>query len=117
MAKLHKGDTVGLISCGDGLSNESKAFIDEIEEVLKDMGLKVKYAKTVYRTKRAFDKIKGIILGCFTEMEEKNHVPDVLELIKEVLGDRNIPIVKTSEIGHCTDSKCIIIGEEISLKI
>lgn len=286
MAKLHKGDTVGLISCGDGLSNESKAFIDEIEEVLKDMGLNIKYAKTVYRTKGpfagkakeranelmklfeddnikaifdvsggasanevlgyldyeiikknnkpyfgmsglsvllnalyscagiktyhytaanliddcdedqiemfketffrgkdnlhrfdfqwiqgsemsgiviggniqaiskiagtkympdfqdkillieslggapnligsllfqlehvgAFDKIKGIILGSFTEMEEKNHIPNVLELIKEVLGDRDIPIVKTGEIGHCTDSKCVVIGGELSLK-
>lgn len=286
MIKLYKGDTVGLISCCDGISIESKEYIEEIEEILNDMGLKIKYAKTIYKTKGpfagtgkeraneliklfkdkkvkaifdvsggasanqilgyldyeiikknnkpyfgmsglsvvlnalykcadiktyhyrisnlidecseeqvrmfketflngkddiyridlewiqgnemsgiviggnmqalskiagtkympefqdkilfieslgggsnligsilfqlehvgAFDKIKGIILGEFTEMQEKDSVPDILELVREVLGDRNIPIVKTKDIGHSTSSKCIVIGEDINLK-
>lgn len=286
MIKLYKGDTVGLISCCDGISIANKEYIEEIEETLNEMGLKVKYAKTLYRTKGpfagtgkeranelmnlfmdenikaifdvsggasanqilgyldyeiikknnkpyfgmsglsvvlnalyncadiktyhyriadlidecseeqiamfretflngkddiykidlewvkgnemsgvvvggnmqalskiagtkympdfqdkillieslggapnligsilfqldhvgAFDKIKGIILGEFTEMEEKNHVPDVMELIREVLGDRNIPIVRTGDIGHSPSAKCIVIGEDIHLK-
>lgn len=286
MIKLYKGDTVGLISCCDGISNQNKEHIEKIEEILNDMGLKLRYAKTIYKTKGpfagtgkeranelmklfedqnikaifdvsggasanqilgyldyeiikknnkpyfgmsglsvilnalykcadiktyhytianlieecskeqiamfketflngkddiykinlewiqgskmngvviggnmkalskivgtkympdfqdkillleslggapnligsilfqldhvgAFDKINGIILGEFTEMQEENHVPDIMELIREVLGDRNIPIVKTDDIGHSPRSKCIVIGEAIHLK-
>ncbi len=286
MIKLYKGDTVGLISCCDGISDQNKKHIEKIEEILNDMGLKLKYAKTIYKTKGpfagtgkeranelmklfkdqnikaifdvsggasanqilgyldyeiikknnkpyfgmsglsvilnslykcadiktyyytianlieecskeqirmfketflngkddiykidlewiqgnemsgvviggnmqalskivgtkympdlqdkillleslggapnligailfqlehvgAFDKIKGIILGEFTEMQEENHVPDLMEMIREVLGDRNIPIVKTDDIGHSPSSKCIVIGEAVHLK-
>lgn len=286
MIKLYKGDTVGLISCCDGISDQNKKHIEKIEEILNGMGLKLKYAKTIYKTKGpfagtgkeranelmklfknqnikaifdvsggasanqilgyldyeiikknnkpyfgmsglsvilnalykcadiktyhytianlieecskeqirmfeetflngkediykinlewiqgnemsgvviggnmqalskivgtkympdfqdkillleslggapnligailfqlehvgAFDKIKGIILGEFTEMQKENHVPDLMELVREVLGDRNIPIVKTDDIGHSPSSKCIVIGEAIDLK-
>ncbi|MEG0308532.1 MAG: LD-carboxypeptidase [Clostridium sp.] len=54
MIKLYKGDTVGLISCGDGISNENKKYIEEIEEIFNRMGLKVKYAKTIYKTNGPF---------------------------------------------------------------
>ena len=64
----------------------------------------------------AFDKIKGIILGEFTEMQEENYVPNLMELVREVLGDRNIPIVKTDDIGHSPSSKCIVVGKSIHLK-
>ncbi|WP_346940545.1 S66 peptidase family protein [uncultured Clostridium sp.] len=286
MIKLHKGDTVGLISCCDGISNHNKKYIEEIEKILNDIGLNVKYAKTIYMAKGpfagtgkeranelmklfkdqnikaifdvsggassnqilgyldyeiikkntkpyfgmsglsvllntlykctdiktyhykvanlieecskeqirmfketflngkdeiykinfewiqgnamsgiviggnmkalskivgtkympdfqdkillleslggapnligsmlfqlehvgAFDKIKGIILGEFTEMQEEAYVPDLMELVREVLGDRNIPIVKTDDIGHSPSSKCIVIGKAIHLK-
>lgn len=63
-----------------------------------------------------FDKIKGIILGSFTDMQENNFVPDVRELILEVLGNRDIPIVKTDDIGHDPNAKCIVIGKSIHIK-
>lgn len=287
MIKLCKGDTVGLISCCDGISNENKKYIEELEEIINDIGLKVKYAKTIYRTNGpfagtgkeranelmklfmnqnikaifdvsggasanqilgyldyeiikknnkpyfgmsglsvllnalckcadiktyhytianlideyskeqirmfketflngkddiykidlewiqgnemsgiviggniqalskivgtkympdfqdkillleslggtpnligsilfqldhvgAFDNINGIILGEFTEMQEKGYVPDLMELVREVVGDRNIPIVKTDDIGHSPNSKCIVIGKDIHLNL
>ena len=64
----------------------------------------------------AFDKIKGIILGRFTDMEEKGFVPDVRELVLEVLENRDIPVVKTDDIGHGPNAKCIVIGKSIHLK-
>ncbi len=54
MIKLYKGDTVGLISCCDGISNQNKKHIEEIEQILNDIGLKLKYAKTIYKTKGPF---------------------------------------------------------------
>lgn len=70
---------------------------------------------TQYKLLGAFRKVKGIILGSFTEMERENHTPNIVEIVKEVVDDNNIPIIKTNEIGHGKDSKCIIIGKKIEL--
>ncbi|MBN1039183.1 LD-carboxypeptidase [Clostridium botulinum] len=71
---------------------------------------------THYKQLGVFKEIKGIILGNFTEMENKQYSPSIIELVKEIVNDENMPIVKTKEIGHGPDSKCIIIGENIELK-
>jgi muramoyltetrapeptide carboxypeptidase LdcA involved in peptidoglycan recycling len=63
-----------------------------------------------------FDKLRGIILGTFTKMEEEGRKPSVIDLIKKYAGTE-IPIVKTGEIGHGANSKAIIIGKEISLRL
>lgn len=68
-----------------------------------------------YKQMGILDKISGIILGAFTEMEEKQLEPSIEELVLKVMGERKIPIVKTSEIGHGQDSKAIIIGKVIKL--
>ena len=55
----------------------------------------------------AFDKIKGLILGTFTQMEaaSKNIVPLALRYVKE-----DLPVFWTLEAGHGTDSRAVIIG-------
>lgn len=63
----------------------------------------------------AFDKVAGILLGTFTEMEQENCVPSVEALLKRIVGDE-LPIAVTREIGHGTNSKGIVIGKEICLK-
>ena len=68
-----------------------------------------------YKQMGILDKISGIILGTFTEMEEKQLEPSIEELVLKVMGERKIPIVKTREIGHGQDSKAIIIGKVIKL--
>ncbi len=61
---------------------------------------------------RVFDKVAGILLGTFTEMEEKGCLPDIIDLVKRYAGT-DIPIAKTAEIGHGIDTKGIIIGRKI----
>jgi muramoyltetrapeptide carboxypeptidase len=61
---------------------------------------------------RTFDKCAGVILGSFTELESYNEFSIVEAYLKEISG---IPIVKTDEIGHGSDSKCIVVGENITL--
>lgn len=61
-----------------------------------------------------FDKIKGLILGSFTEMEEGKSSPIVEELIQQYVH-ASLPIVKTEQLGHGLDSKAIIIGKDILL--
>lgn len=65
-----------------------------------------------------FDQIRGILLGTFTKMEEGNCRPAMEELVLQHLREkqRDIPVVKTAEIGHGTNSKAIMIGAEIILE-
>lgn len=60
-----------------------------------------------------FDKINGIILGTFTQMERENCLPAMGDLVKQYAG-ASMPIIQTKEIGHGKDSKAVIIGREIS---
>lgn len=57
----------------------------------------------------AFEKVKGIILGTFTEMEVNNINPKVEDILLSIIP-KNTPVIKTEELGHGNDSKCIIIG-------
>lgn len=59
-----------------------------------------------------FDKINGIILGTFMEMEKSECLPTITELVKNYVND-DLAIIKTNEIGHGCDSKAIIIGEMV----
>lgn len=62
-----------------------------------------------------FTKIKGLILGTFTKMEENNISPTIEALTLKIINNPNLPIAKTKEIGHGEDSKCIILGEKLTL--
>ena len=63
----------------------------------------------------AFDKVAGIILGTFTEMDREKYIPTIETLVKRTVG-QDLPIVVTRNIGHGTDSKGMIIGKEIYLE-
>jgi len=63
----------------------------------------------------AFDKVAGIILGTFTEMDREKCIPTIEALVKRIVG-KDLPIVVTRNIGHGIDSKGIIIGQEIYLE-
>lgn len=63
----------------------------------------------------AFDKVSGILLGTFTEMEQENCIPTVEMLVKRIVGE-NMPIAMTRNIGHGTDAKAILIGEKMYLR-
>jgi muramoyltetrapeptide carboxypeptidase LdcA involved in peptidoglycan recycling len=62
-----------------------------------------------------YDKVAGIILGTFTEMETEKCIPTIETLVKKIVG-KDLPIVITSDIGHGTNSKGIIIGQELYLE-
>ncbi|OOM09269.1 S66 family peptidase [Clostridium saccharobutylicum] len=70
---------------------------------------------TQYKQMDILKKVKGIILGSYTEMEKENYEPNIIELVMEVIDDDCMPIIKTNEVGHGKDSKCIIIGSDISI--
>lgn len=65
----------------------------------------------------AFNEVKGIILGTFTEMEEKQTKPTIEQLVLDIVNNKEIPIAKTEEIGHGSNSKAIVIGGKIKLQL
>lgn len=62
----------------------------------------------------AFDKVAGVLLGTFTQMEAENCVPDIGALVQKFVR-KDLPLAVTRDIGHGTDSKGIIIGRELHL--
>lgn len=58
----------------------------------------------------AFEKVDGILLGTFTEMESNQCQPTIEMLVQRIAGNQ-LPIAKTKEIGHGTNSKAIVIGQ------
>jgi muramoyltetrapeptide carboxypeptidase LdcA involved in peptidoglycan recycling len=68
------------------------------------------------RQMNIFQQIKGILLGTFTTLDGKSDMPSVEELIKYIVSNPDLPIARTRNIGHGSDSKCIVIGKEIVLR-
>lgn len=62
-----------------------------------------------------FEKVSGILLGTFTELERNPAMPHIKDNIHEFTG-KELPIAYTKEIGHGTDAKAIVIGKEIWLR-
>ena len=58
-----------------------------------------------------FKKVKGILLGTFTQMEREQPVSAVYSLLKRYINEE-LPVVKTEYIGHGEDSKAIQIGKK-----
>lgn len=59
----------------------------------------------------AFSNIRGLLLGTFTEMERTGAQPAVTELVRRVIGNAELPIAVTGQIGHGPDSRCLLIGK------
>ncbi|MDZ4975840.1 LD-carboxypeptidase, partial [Clostridium perfringens] len=70
---------------------------------------------TQYQQIGAFNNLNGILLGSFTELEKSQNSIRVEDIIIKKPKDTNIPIAKTSEIGHGANSKCLPIGRYINL--
>lgn len=64
----------------------------------------------------AFKNINGILLGTFTTMERNCCKPIVSDILLNILNNKSIPIAVTKDIGHSSNSKCLIIGEKVNFK-
>lgn len=57
----------------------------------------------------AFEKVKGILLGTFTQMEREKCEPDVWTLLRQFI-DPAFPVAKTAFVGHGEDSRAVLVG-------
>lgn len=62
-----------------------------------------------------FKRCAGLILGTFTELEKKVEEKVLTDLVSEITGKYSIPIVKTNQLGHGSDSRCLMIGKKLEL--
>lgn len=63
---------------------------------------------------KAFEKVKGVILGTFTQLEREQGTKALEEMALHFI-EGNIPVVKTGDIGHSPFSKAVKIGEKIEI--
>lgn len=57
-----------------------------------------------------FDRIAGLMLGTFTQLEETLSPVAVGQLVAEVVSRPALPIAKTQQVGHGPASRCLNIG-------
>lgn len=62
-----------------------------------------------------FDKISGLLIGIFTEIEKEISVEELFELVQEYIPS-SLAVAKTQEVGHAKDSKVLKIGGMINMK-
>ncbi len=62
-----------------------------------------------------FKQVEGIILGTFTAYEKSGATQSVFDLLAGHIPE-TLPVAKTTEIGHGTDSKAIAIGCNMELR-
>ena len=73
-------------------------------------GDEARFRTYLYQMKHAgiFKKVRGVILGTFTELEKEKSSSYIYEMAKEITEVKNI--VKLSNLGHNSDSYTIKIG-------
>ena len=62
-----------------------------------------------------FERINGILLGTFTEMERRGDGRRARELVCSFAGE--LPIAATEEIGHGSGARCAVIGRPLKFGI
>lgn len=64
---------------------------------------------------KSFEKVNGVILGTFTQLEKEQGTKAIEEMALYFI-DEKTPVVKTDEIGHSPYSKAVEIGKNIFIK-
>jgi muramoyltetrapeptide carboxypeptidase len=72
-----------------------------------------------------FDRISGMIVGNFTQMDDENENPDFLnhfdpqsyEIIHNFMKNYKIPICFGFPAGHTGDNRALVLGAEIRFKV
>ena len=84
----------------EGLGTTVESLITHLTQ-LKQMG--------------AFDKIAGLLLGTFTNLEKTYDKYYIYRIVQDFIA-KDLPVAKTSEVGHDITSKILTIGGKINIK-
>lgn len=67
------------------------------------------------RQMHAFERINGLLLGTFTELNRNLTGPKSEDLVLRATEGIEVPVAVTNDIGHGDDSKCIVIGADLRI--
>ncbi|GGL64645.1 S66 peptidase family protein [Sporolactobacillus putidus] len=62
-----------------------------------------------------FNSCGGVLLGTFTAMQAEQQAPSIEQLVLDITEKYGLPVVKTEQLGHGEDARCLPIGKMISL--
>ncbi|MCO7175323.1 S66 peptidase family protein [Sporolactobacillus kofuensis] len=119
MPLLRMGDTVGLISCSDGLYPEEQSAIISIEQTLNSLGLKVMKATTLYRSTRSpfsgTHQERAAELMCLVNNAEIKAIFDISggDSANQILNDLNFEQIRESNSPFIGMSDLSVINNAI----
>lgn len=70
---------------------------------------------TQLRQMGVFGKLKGLLLGTFTELDETEGRETVEKLVKEIAGTETMAVARSMSVGHGGNSCGLHIGERIDI--
>ncbi|MFD1738467.1 S66 peptidase family protein [Bacillus salitolerans] len=91
-----------------------KGAIFFIEDSSKDMAIQER-SLSMLKVAGVFDEIAGLIIGKHEHFNDLGSPFSLNELIIEIIGDTNIPILSNVDIGHTFPSHVFPIGIEVNL--
>jgi muramoyltetrapeptide carboxypeptidase LdcA involved in peptidoglycan recycling len=118
---LRAGDTVAVVALSGGLEEDDAELFRNGVEVIRALGFDVRVSPLVgigrawsmtsfaavwnnlhaLRYTGVFDRVAGLIVGSPWEVAPTQGGPETLrELILDVLGDRDIPVLGNVDVGH-----------------
>lgn len=68
-----------------------------------------------YRHIGAFRQCRGILLGNFTELSQKQQLEELYRMVQKIVSDPALPIAATTQVGHQPDSICLAYHVPLSL--
>ncbi|MBS6194991.1 MAG: LD-carboxypeptidase [Clostridiales bacterium] len=63
-----------------------------------------------------FDKVRGLLLGTFTELDALSGREAAERIALEAVGNPRLPVARTLQVGHGQDSRALQIGSWFSLE-
>nr|WP_205603807.1 S66 peptidase family protein [Bacillus mesophilus] len=91
-----------------------KGSILFIEDSFKDMAIQER-SLSMLKVAGIFDEIEGLIVGKHEHFNDLDSPFSIDELLLEIIGDTDIPIITNVDIGHTFPSHVFPIGIEIEL--
>ena len=85
-----------------------------IEDSFKDMAVEERLF-SMLKVSGVFDKISGLIMGKHEQFDDLNAPFTLEDLLLEVIGERDIPILTNVDIGHTFPSHVFPIGIMVEL--
>lgn len=99
---------------GSDFFPELKNSILFLEDSFKDMAIQERLL-SMLKLAGVFDEINGLVIGKHEHFNDLNSPFSMDELLIEIIGDRNIPILTNVDIGHTFPSHVFPIGIEVKL--